>query len=162
MKSLTSMTVADLLAAHSAAINELRARGVLRTQNNPTGDYTEWLVSRHLGLTLEGNSSKGFDAVDSNGLRYQIKGRRITHANPSTQLGVIRDIVGFNFDFLIAVVFNEDWAVHRAVKIPHGAVDGLSRFRKHVNGHVMLLRPSALLNEAVEDITLPLRITAKR
>jgi hypothetical protein len=161
MNSLTSMTVAGLLATHSAAMNELRARGVLRTQNNPTGDYTEWLVSRHLGLSLEGNSSKGFDAVDSNGLRYQIKGRRVTHANPSTQLGVIRDIVGANFDFLIAVVFDEDWTVHRAVKIPHGVVGGISRFREHVNGHVMHLRSSILSHEFVEDITLPLRATAQ-
>jgi hypothetical protein len=162
MKSLTSMTVADLLASHSAAIGELRARGVLRTQNNPTGDYTEWLVSKHLGLTLQGNSSKGFDAVDGNGLRYQIKGRRITKANPSTQLGVIRYIEGANFDFLVAVVFDEDWAVHRAVRIPHGAVGAISCFREHVNGHVMHLRSSILVHEFVEDITAPLRTTAER
>ena len=154
------MTVADLLATHSAAMNELRARGVLRTQNSPTGDYTEWLVSRHLELSLEGNSSKGFDARGSNGLRYQIKGRRVTRSNPSTQLGVIRDMVGVNFDFLIAVLFDEDWTVLRAVKVPHGAVYGMSCFRARVNGHVMHLRSSILLHEFVEDITVALRATA--
>lgn len=100
--------------------------------------------------------------MDSNGLRYQIKGRRITVANSSTQIGVIRDIVGVNFDFLIAVVFDEDWTVHRAVKIPHGAVSSVACFRKHVNGHVMHLRSSILFHEFVEDITLPLRATAQR
>lgn len=162
MTPLTSMMVAELLALHSAAINELRTRGVLRTQNNPTGDYTEWLVSRHFELALEANSIKGFDAVDVNGLRYQIKGRRITRANPSTQLGVIRDIESANFDFLIAVVYNEDWTVHAAAKIAHSAVVGLSRFRKHVNGHVMHLRSSIFSNASVEDITLGLRITSQR
>jgi hypothetical protein len=161
MNALTSMTVADLLAAHSAAISELRSRGVLRTQNNPTGDYTEWLVARHFGLTLEGNSSKGFDAVDATGLRFQIKGRRISKSNPSTQLSAIRDIAGINFDFLIAVVFDEDWSILTAVKIPHDAVSSISQFRAHVNGHVMHLRPSILANEFVENITMALRITAQ-
>lgn len=62
----------------------------------------------------------------------------------SSSIGVIRDIGGFKFDFLVAVVFSEDWNVNRAVKILHRAVEGISSFRQHVNGYVMHLHPSIL------------------
>jgi hypothetical protein len=157
MNTLTALTVTELLTTHSAAIEELRRRGVVRSQNNPTGDYTEWLVSKHLNLTLETNATKGFDAKDCSGNRYQIKGRRITTKNKSTQLGVIRDICGGNFDFLIAVVFDEDWNILIAAKLPHSAVSGIATFRKHVNGHIMHLRSTIFSDSSVEDLTLPLR-----
>ncbi|MEQ1674159.1 MAG: hypothetical protein ABL865_03865 [Candidatus Nitrotoga sp.] len=75
---LTELTITGLLITHSAVLDELRHRNVIRSKNNPTGDYAKWLVSRKLGLTLETNSAKGFDATDLQGLRYQIKGRRVT------------------------------------------------------------------------------------
>ena len=82
---LTGLTIDELLATHSVILDELRHRNVIRSKNNPTGDYTEWLVSTKLNLTLETNSAKGFDATDSHGLRYQIKGRRGTPENKSIQ-----------------------------------------------------------------------------
>lgn len=157
MKNLTDLTVSELLTLHSAATEELRSRGVVRSQNNPTGDYAEWLVSQHLGLKLETNSEKGFDARDSDGKRYQIKGRRITTANGSRQLSVIRDLGGGDFDFLIAVVFDKDWNVLTAAKIPHSAVSGIATFRKHVNGHIMHLRTTIFSDPLVEDITFVLQ-----
>jgi len=48
------------------------------TFNTVTSDYGEHVVAERLGLKLENNSNKGYDAVDSNNLRYQIKSRRIT------------------------------------------------------------------------------------
>lgn len=156
-KDLPDLSVPELLAAHSALIEELRHRGIVRSKNNPTGDYAEWLVSSKLGLTLETNSAKGFDAVDSSGARYQIKGRRITPDNKSAQLGVIRNLKGDDFDFLVGVVFDKDWTVLRAAKIPHRAVTGLAAFRPHVNGHVMHLRPSVFDEPDVVDVTSALR-----
>lgn len=35
----------QLLVQHAAILDELRRRGILRSRNNPTGDYGEWLVS---------------------------------------------------------------------------------------------------------------------
>ena len=37
------LSVRGLLGLHVAALDELRRRGVLRTENNPTGDYAEYL-----------------------------------------------------------------------------------------------------------------------
>lgn len=154
---MVGRTISELLSLHGAVLDELKSRGVVRSKNNPTGDYAEWLVSARLGLALETNSAKGFDATDSQGLRYQIKGRRVTPDNPSTQLGVIRNLDGRDFDFLVAVVFDRDWTVLRAAKIPHGVVGTLASFRPHVNGHVMHLRPTILDVQGVEDISAVLR-----
>jgi hypothetical protein len=70
----STLGVTDLLAAHCAILDELRTRNILRSKNNPTGDYAEWLVPTKLGLRLENNSAKGWDATDAAGVRYQIKG----------------------------------------------------------------------------------------
>ena len=131
---------------------------MIRSKNNPTGDYAEWLVSTKLGLALEKNSAKGFDAIDSQGRRYQIKGRRITNKNKSTQLGVIRNLDSKYFDFLVAVIFDANWQVCYAAKIPHQAVYLLAKYHSHVNGHIMHLRPSVFDNESVEDVSHELRI----
>lgn len=150
---LTKLTIAELLVAHGAVLGELRQRNVIRSNNNPTGDYTEWLVSTKLGLTLETNATKGFDATDSQGLRYQIKGRRVTPENRSTQLSAIRNLDGKDFDFLVAVVFDANWQVHHAAKIPHQTISLLATFRPHVNGHIMHLHPAVFANPDVEDIS---------
>ncbi len=155
-ENLADLTIAELLSEHSAVIDELKRRSVVRSKNNPTGDYAEWLASSRLGLTLAPKSAKGFDATDSEGVRYQIKGRRNTPGNPSTQLGVIRNLDARDFDYLIAIVFNADWQVLRAAKIPHRTVSKLATFRKHQNGHIMHMRPNALNEPDVEDITLAL------
>lgn len=118
----SELTITELLATHSAVLDELQHRNVIRSKNNPTGDYAEWLVSTKLDLTLKKNSAKGFDATDPQVLRYQIKGRRVTPENKSTQLGVIRNLDGKDFDFLVAVVFDANWQVRCAAKIPHQTV----------------------------------------
>lgn len=150
---LTVLTISELLQAHGAVLDELKRRGVVRSKNNPTGDYAEWLVATRLGLKLETNSSKGFDATDPQGIRYQIKGRRVTPANPSTQLGVIRSLGERDFDFLIAVIFDADWRVFRAARIPHRAVERLATFRTHQNGHIVHLRSSVFGDPDIADIT---------
>ena len=152
-----SLTLPELLSTHSAVLEELRRRNVVRSKNNPTGDYAEWLVSAKLGLQLQPKSAKGYDAIDSSGVRYQIKGRRVTADNPSRQLGVIRNLEGNDFDVLIAVVFDAAWEVVAAARMPRELVAEVSAFRHHVNGHVIHLRSSLLRNARVEDVTALLR-----
>ena len=52
------------------------------------------------------------------GIRYQIKGRRLTLENRSRQLSPIRDIEKNPFDVLLAVFFNEDLDVQEIWSIP--------------------------------------------
>ena len=91
----------ELLRLHSSVIEELHSRGIVRTKNNPVGDYTEWLVSRALGLTLTCNSAAGFDGTGTDGLRYQIKGRRLTQRSRSCFLSFIRRLEERQFDYLV-------------------------------------------------------------
>lgn len=147
------LSVRQLLSTHSALLAELRYRNVVRTGNNPTGDYVEWLVASRLGLTLEENSAKGFDATCPEGHRYQIKGRRLMTSSGSPQLGVIRALEAGQFDFLIAIVMNADWSVRLAAKIPHDALGALAKFRGHVNGHVLRMTPGLLQIQGVEDLS---------
>ena len=53
---LSNLTPKDLLRLHAQIIEELRDRGIARSNNNPLADYTEWLVAWKLGLALEQNS----------------------------------------------------------------------------------------------------------
>ena len=59
-----------LLSAYCALMAELKDRGVVRSANNPVADYSETLVSRALGLSLEARSKAGYDALGGDGTRY--------------------------------------------------------------------------------------------
>lgn len=45
-------STADILRLYAASLEELRRRGVLRSANNPSGDYGELLFSRAFGWQL--------------------------------------------------------------------------------------------------------------
>lgn len=62
---------AELLALYVAALDELRARGITRSDNVPTGDYAERIVAAHFNVPLEPNSAKGYDLVVE-GQRLQV------------------------------------------------------------------------------------------
>lgn len=129
---------------------------MVNTKNSPLGDYTEWLVSKRMGLVLEKNSQAGFDGVDEAGIRYQIKGRRIEKPSNSIRLSVIRNLHEKLFDYLIAVVFDAEYAVSRAVKIPHAIVSKNVYVQNHVNGSIFYLRPKIYAETDVVDLTATL------
>jgi hypothetical protein len=104
---LKNSEVKELLQFQGKITNELIERGVVRTQNNPLGDYTEWLVAKAFNLELAGNSKAGYDALDTDGTKIQIKGRRLTLKNFSRQLSAIRNYNEKDFDVLITILFNE-------------------------------------------------------
>jgi len=136
---LKNLSVVQLLRLNASTIEELIYRGVVRTRNNPVGDYAEWLISSKLGLVLLENSQEGFDAVDANGVRYQIKSRRHSRTNKSNQLGVIRNLENNPFDYLIAVVFDWDYSILFAIKMPITSIEGHAKFNEHQNGYILNL-----------------------
>lgn len=149
---LENSSIIELLQQYVRVLKELRRRGIIRT-NNLTGEYGEWLVANKLGLQLVGKSTRGYDAVDESGVRYEIKSRRITPENPSTQLGSIRELNRQGFHFLIAVLFDEDFSIRRVVKIPHAAIADYSRFVERTNSQRLLAQGKLLKDPRVEDIT---------
>ncbi|EQB9712624.1 DUF6998 domain-containing protein [Yersinia enterocolitica] len=149
---LTSLSDLELLSLHSEILTQLRFRGVIRTKNNPVGDYAEWLVSKALGMTLLSNSSAGADAIDADGMKVQIKARRVTPDNPSRQLSALRNYEAADFDYLIAVIFDETYNVIDAYKIPHEVIRDYARHSNHVNAHIINLKGAILADPRVTSI----------
>jgi len=129
---LQDMTDDELARAWARCMRVLRDRDLVRTANTPVGDYAERICCDRLGLDRKGFSEKSVDAVDADGVRYQIKGRRLTPENPSRQLGAIRDVEQQPFDVLLAVFFNEDLDLQEIWSIPCEVVQEAS-FVAHTN-----------------------------
>lgn len=143
----------ELLQLQSAAVEELRDRNIVRTSNNPIGDYTEWLVAEALNLTLESNSKAGYDAVSKDRRRIQIKGRRYTRYNNSRQLSAIRKLDSADFDDLIAVIYDEDFNLDGAYRVPHHVVKRYAVYRSHSNAHILLMQGPVLADPEVVELT---------
>lgn len=149
---LQEMNVKELLQLQTSITTELKARGVVRTQNNPLGDYTEWLIAKALGLELQANSKAGYDGIRDNGVRVQIKGRRVTPTNNSRQLSAIRKYQERDFDELAAVIFDVNFNVIEALLIPHEVVGKYASYRSHVNAHILTLKGPVLIDPRVQCI----------
>lgn len=138
---LTTLTDSEVLGIWSDAMAELKRRGVIRSSNSPVADYAERLVAERLGLALVGQSMAAYDAVGSDGTRYQIKARRLPSNRFDRPLGAIRNLDQGGFDFLVIVLLGERFEMKGMWQLPIDLVREHARFRKHVNAHI--LRPSA-------------------
>lgn len=157
MVDLKLLGVAELLLLHASVLDELRARGVVRSSNGPAGDYAELLFSRAFGWNLVNNSSAGFDATDAGGTRYQIKCRRLTAHNGSRQLSAIRRLTSRPFDVLAAVLLDEQFRVTRGALIPVDVVTKEARFTEHTNSSRFMLRDTVWRLDGVQDVTAKLK-----
>lgn len=154
------LTVPQLLITHVGVLEELRRREIVRTSNGPGGDYAELLFCRAMQWFPMRNSSSGYDARDDNGLRYQIKGRRLTQFNTSRQLGGIRNLEKRPFDVLAGVLFERDYGVKRAALIPFSVVEQLVRRSNHTNSWRLHLREEVWNIAGVTDVTEVIRAQA--
>ena len=158
MTDLPQLTPARLLQLCAGIGTELRRRNIVRTENI-TGDVAEYLFCRALSLTPM--PTRHIDAVDRDGKRYQIKGRRVTARNPSRELGAIRDMSGQHFDYLAGLLFNEDFTIRRAALIPHAVVMDRGTHVKRSNSHKFLLLDDIWDAPDVRDVTDELTTAAR-
>lgn len=136
----------ELLSLYSNILEELLSRKIVRTANNPVADYAEYLVADKMNLVLANNSNLGYDALDKDGIKYQIKSRRFNNHREPRQLGVIRDIEKNSFDFLIAIIFDFNFNVLEAYKMPKELIPEYARFSMHQRGHILKLS-SGIIND---------------
>ncbi|SRR6266404_1288827 len=155
--NLSDLSPPELLGLHAEVADELRTRGIIRSANSPTGDLAEYLFCKAFGWKQEGNSRANIDAFSPDGIRYQIKARRITRYNSSRQLSAIRDLGAAHFDFLAGVLFNEDYSVMRAALIPHAVVVERASFVERTNSHRFLLCDEIWNACGVRDVTAELQ-----
>lgn len=155
------IATSQLLALYAEALDELREREIVRTANGPGGDYAELLSVRAFGWERAANSAAGYDAIDTSGLRYQVKSRRIVSVRTSRQLSALRNLIDAHFDFLVGVLFNKDYSILRAAVIPHEIVKTKSRFSQHTNSSIFFLDDSIWQLPGVRDITIELQKAAE-
>jgi len=159
LTDLKKVSPPELLSLFSMVLDELRERGVVRSTNNPVADYAEHLIAKALNLQLANKSTTGFDAIDAEGNKYEIKARRLTTQNKSRQLSAIRGLDMDHFNYLAGVIFANDFKVQKACLIPISVVQRLSVYREHVNAWIFHLRDSVWELDNIVDITDKLRAT---
>jgi hypothetical protein len=113
-----NLTVSELLSAYGAILDELRRREIVRSSNNPLSDYAELLFCKAFGWSRGNNSAAGHDAIDGTGVRYQVKGRRLTRQNASRQMSAIDNLDKTPFDQLAGVLVGEGFRIIRAASCP--------------------------------------------
>ena len=93
------------------ALKSLKDKSIIRTKNL-VGDLGEYYCKEYFGLTLEENAvNKGFDAIDNEGKKVEIKTRR-------TPVGKSKVIFrSFDFDYCIYVELNEFYEPIQFLKI---------------------------------------------
>jgi hypothetical protein len=151
-------STSHLLKLHCEILDELRSRDIVRSSNNPVSDYAELLFCKAFSWTRKNNSSIGYDACDANGLRYQIKGRRITPQNRSRQLSAIRGLPNDPFDHLAGVLFDAQLHVTRAAIVPLEVIKKLATHQSHTNSWRFLLRDIVWDKPGVIDVTDKIQI----
>lgn len=129
-------TVGRLLGTYTSILEELRRRGLVRTNNAPIGDLAEYACNIVYRGELAPNSEKSYDLVAADGRRIQVKVRNVRpDTSPSAVFSVIRS---FDFDACIFVLVDAEkgivqgayeWSAHGVQE--HGA------HRTHVNGVVI-------------------------
>jgi hypothetical protein len=158
--NLEALTVVELLKRHSAVMDELRRRDIVRSANSPISDLAEVLCCRAFNWTREGNSVSGHDAVDGLGRRYQIKARQIGTSRSTRQLSAIRNLDQDPFDVLAGILFDRDFTVHRAALVPIAVVKQRSTWSKHTNSRIFYLVEDVWAERGVVDVSAELRAVA--
>lgn len=89
----------------------------------------------------------------------QVKSRVV--ANPRAagerQLSPFRS---FGFDEVAIVLFDDDYRVWRAVRLPVTVAEERSTYRSHVNGHVLFAKDQLLGDPLAIDFTTDLQAVA--
>jgi hypothetical protein len=159
--SLNKMSILELLGLYSDVLDELCVRKILRSVNNPAADYAEYLVAKALNLTLAAKSTKGYDAIDEHGIKYEVKARRLTHRSHPTRFGAIRKLEESHFDYLVVVLFDEDFLVNRSSILSKAYVTKKAFWQSLVNGSILRIGEDLWSSKDAEDITNKLREVQK-
>lgn len=145
------LTTRELLARWAAIMRELRARDVIRTQNNPIGDIAEAVVAAHYDGARGSFSQAGWDVITPSGERLQVKALRQTGAQTRRNLSPIRDR---DYEAVIIVIFDEDFRVTEGLRLTRETVEALFPHREHVNGRIITVTGRLRAHPDVELVHL--------
>lgn len=144
----------ELVLAFAQAFRALRERGIVRTNNMPTGEIAERLVASRLGVAPAPGNTHGYDVL-ANDIRYQVKGHRVLPGKRGKHYGAVRNLDGHEFDVLVAVHLDIDFAPIEAFAVRWETVKELSRYNAHVRGHTLaILSERSLSLEGIKQFDL--------
>jgi hypothetical protein len=116
LKDITKFTDSDLIQLYPLLLNELKSRGIIRT-NNLIGELGEYLAAAAYknnpklpNLQLNIKSTKNIDATSNKGERYAIKATSGNGTGVFASLP-IEDDGKVYFEYLILVMFNKDYSL---------------------------------------------------
>jgi hypothetical protein len=157
LPDLTAIETRDLFALYRQILRELKTRGVVRTENAPTGDYADYLVASSLNGVLAPNSEKSWDVRLPNGDRIQVK-CRVAADPPRASQRQLSPFRSFEFEAAVIVLLRDDnFDIWRAAMVPSAVIESNSRYRSHVNGHVAFATAEILDHPLAVDLTDQLR-----
>ena len=113
---LTSLSDSDVIELYPKILNELKSRGIIRT-NNLIGELGEYFVASIYrktpslpNLQLNLKSTRNIDATSDKGERYAIKATSGNGTGVFASLPLIDDGKVY-FEYLILVIFNKDYSL---------------------------------------------------
>jgi hypothetical protein len=147
-----SRSTADLLCDWASVMRELRARDIIRTNNNPVGDIAEAVVHAHYGGERAGFSNAGWDVKTPAGERLEVKALRVAEGGKAGRgLSPIRQS---DYDAVIVVVFNEDFEVTEGLRIPREVVEERFAVEAYRNARSIRLTQALRADPRVETVDL--------
>lgn len=151
--------VRSRLALSTAALEELRDAGVLRSRNSPPGDYAEWLVARCTDGKLAPPSQPSWDVLTPDGERLQVKARVLSDP-PTAGQRQLSSFRSWDFDACVVVLFEEDFRIGSATRLPRDVVEAASSSDAHVGGRRVMANAKLLQDPQADDWTTLLRAAA--
>ena len=143
----------DLFQLWAQTVTELKRREMW-VNGSPLGWAAEQLVCDRLRLDPTPVNTHYRDAIGRQGReRYQIKARQAETGK--ARINGLTDLHGGHFDFLVAVVFQEDHrTVRQAFRMSHSAVLEIAKpMSSRRNAHEFTLSADIVAREDVKDIT---------
>ncbi|NLI36933.1 MAG: hypothetical protein GX416_10535 [Bacteroidales bacterium] len=112
--------------------------------DNFTGEIGEYIVSRYFNLELAQRSNEAYDAIDSNGYKYQIKSKIRSGNNYNYHINGLKYD---QFDFLVVVYFDEYYTPILILRIP----------AKEIHDKVLNINESHIhsYNQDISKLNLP-------
>lgn len=141
----------QLLEAYAKVMRELRNEGIVRSSNNPVGDIAEAVACEVLNLKRAPKNARGYDAIGEKGTRYEVKSRRHTEENSTSLMGAIRDLDKKQFDYLVVVIFGENFEVKNICVVPHVVVEKYAKYREYTRSNILNFSGAILKDKRIKQ-----------
>lgn len=149
----------QVIEAVKYRMNEL---GFSTSLSDPIGHYGESLVQRYYGAEKTNNTTAGCDLITPDGIKIEVK-TRVARTDDYVPKTYIKDtnVSNRSFDYLVYVVLDSDYNVHRAYGITYEqfTASGIAERVIHQNVAKWVFRAKAEHFEefGVDDLTEDLR-----